>query len=161
MAKDYEDLYDIENMSDDELKDLVLQQLSEYPQLDVDLIEVYVKNGGVRLAGRVGTEQEIQLAEQVITDTLGVTEFTNELVLDELVRGERSEAADEANADEADLALQAGGARARTSDEAAHLMENLDAEQFGTTDVQEAIERGTAYEAPEVPPQMGSERENH
>ena len=58
MAHEYDDIYDIENLDDGELKELVLQQLRESPDIDVDLIEVEVDDGNVRLAGRVGTEQD-------------------------------------------------------------------------------------------------------
>jgi len=158
MPGDYEDLYDIENMSDDELRQLVLDELLGYPDVDVDYIEVSVRNGAVTLSGRVGTEQDLQRAEAVVTDVLGIENITNELVVDELVRAELDEAADDAHAQELETALSAG---ARTSDEASHLMENLDAEQFGTGDPQEAIERGTSYEPPDTPPQVGTSRENH
>jgi hypothetical protein len=161
MAEDFEDLYDLENMGDDELKDLVLQELSEYPELDVDLIEVSVRDGKVTLQGRVGTEAEIQQAEQVLTDVLGIDNISNELVLDEITRGERSEAADEAWAEDLAASTQMASEGPRTSDEAAHLMEDLDAEQFGTDVPQEAVERGTTYEPPDRPVQEGSSREQH
>ena len=148
-------------MSDAEMKDLVLQELRAYPEIDVDLIEVNVKDGAVSLSGRVGTEQEVQQAEHVLTDLLGVERVANELIVDELVRGERSEAADDAWAED-DAAHPQHADGPRTSDEAAHLMENLDAEQFGTSVPQEAVQRGTAYEPPDTPPQEGSRsREDH
>lgn len=162
MAEDFDDLYDIENLNDDELKDLVLQQLREHPEIDVDLIEVNVRDGAVVVAGRVGTEQEIQQVEQILTDVLGVADFSNELVLDELRRGERSEAADEAWAEDYVGTAQMQGQTTSTSDEAAHLMEDLESEQFGTTIPQQATERGTAYEPPDTPVQQGSRsREQH
>ena len=162
MAEDFDDLYDIENMNDDELKDLVLQELHDYPEIDVDLIEVNVRNGHVQLTGRVGTEQEIQQVEHVITDVLGISNVSNELVLDELTRGELSEAADDAFAETLAASPERSSTAPRTSDTAEHLMDDIDAEQFGTDDVQEAIERGTSYEPPDRPPQEGSNsRENH
>lgn len=94
MASDYEDLYDIDNISDADLRELVLQELHEHPEIDVDFIEISVQDGEVRVAGRVGTEQEVQQIEHVLTDLLGASDIHNELVIDELVRGERSEAAD-------------------------------------------------------------------
>src|SRR5437762_585270 len=100
MASDFEDLYDLENLNDDELKQLVLQELSEYPEIDVDLIEIRAQDGVVTVTGRVGTEQELQQVEQVLTDVIGVDSVRNELVIDELVRGERSEAADDAWAED-------------------------------------------------------------
>ena len=159
---DFQDIYDIENMGDDELKDLVLQELAEFPEIDVDLIEVQVRAGAIRLAGRVGTEQEVQQVEHVVTDLLGSKTVTNELVVDELVRGQRSEAADEAWAEENDADPQTGEQAPRTSDTASHLMNDTAAEQFGTHNMQEAIERGTAYEPPDRPIQEGNTgREEH
>lgn len=164
MAREFDDLYDLSSLDDTELKDLVLQQLTEYPDIDVDLIEVYVDNGAVRLAGRVGTEQEVQTAEHVLTDVIGVSNVQNELVVDEVVRGQRSEAADEAFVEdmEADAQYAVGSGGSTTSDTAQHLVEDLEAEQFGTHNMQDATERGTAYEPPDRPTQEGStSRENH
>lgn len=163
MAHDYDDIYDLANLDDTELKDLVLQELGEYPDIDVDLIEVNVENRVVRLSGRVGTEQEVQAVEQVVTDLIG-TEVKNELVVDAIVRGQRSEAADDAYIEdlEADPQFSAGAATHNTSDTAQHLVEDLEAESFGTHNVQEAVERGTAYEPPDRAIQQGSlSRENH
>jgi len=158
MADEYDDLYDIANLDDGELKDLVLQQLREYPDIDVDLVEVEVKRGQVQLAGRVGTEQEVQTIEQVVTDLLGVGRVDNELVVTDIVRGQRSEAADDAYIEdiEADPQLSVGPGISTTSDTAQHLVENLEAEHFGTHDPQEAIERGTAYEPPDRAIQQGT-----
>ena len=155
MASDYEDLYDIDNMSDADLKDLVIQELHEHPDIDVDLIEVTVQDGEVRVAGRVGTEQEVQQVEHVITDLLGASDIHNELVIDELVRGQRSEAADEAMVEEAAADAQTGETARRTSDTAEHLMDDTSAEQFGTHNLQDAIQRGTSYEPPDRPGQEG------
>lgn len=143
------DLHDIDNMGDDELKDLVLQELSEYPEIDVDLIEIDVRDGAVRVSGRVGTEQEVTQVQNVITDVIGVDSLQNELVIDALTRGERSEGADDAWAEDNEADPQGGEQRPRTSDTADHLMEDLESEHFGTHNMQDAIQRGTAYEPPD------------
>jgi hypothetical protein len=164
MARDYDNIYDLNNLSDTEIKDLVLQELQEYPDIDSDLVEVNVENGAVRLSGRVGTEQELQTVEQVITDVIGIRAVNNELVIDEVARGERSAGADDAYVEdrEADAQMGRGTAAHNTSDTAQHLVEDLDAEHFGTHDPQEAVERGTAYEPPDRGIQQGSySRENH
>src|SRR5688500_5588469 len=96
MAGDFENLHDIENLDDNELKQLILQQINEYPGLDADLIEIRVENHGVILNGRVGTEQELQQIEHVVSDLLGVEDVRNDVVVDELMRADSSEAADEA-----------------------------------------------------------------
>lgn len=162
MADDFENLYDLGNLSDADLKDLVLEELSEYPELDVDLIEVSVRNAAVTLSGRVGTEQEMQQVEHVLTDVLGVESVSNELVVDQLTRGERSEAADDAAMEESLGNPQLAEGTLRTSDEASHLTENLPAEQYGVDDPSEASKRGVTYEPPVRPVREGTEsRELH
>lgn len=156
MADDYDDLYDITNLDDAELKELVLQELGEYPDIDVDLVEVDVDGGRVRLSGRVGTEQEVQTVEHVVTDLLGVDRVSNELVVFDAVRGQRSEAADEAFVEDLEADPQVSVGSDTTSDTAQHLVEDLEAEHFGTHDPQEAIERGTAYEPPDRAIQQGT-----
>ncbi|HEY0306450.1 MAG TPA: BON domain-containing protein [Longimicrobiales bacterium] len=156
MAHDYDDLYDIANLDDGELKDLVLQELREYPDIDVDLVEVEVDRGNVRLAGRVGTEQEVQTVEHVVTDLLGVDRVRNELVVFDVVRGERSEAADDAFIEELEADPQISVSTPNTSDTAQHLVEDLEAEHFGTHDPQQASERGTTYEPPDRAIQQGT-----
>lgn len=162
MAEDFENLYGIDQMDDGDLRDLVCQELGEYPEIDPELVDVTVTQGHVKLAGRVGTEQEYQQIEAVVTDVLGLKDVTNELVIDELVRGERLEAADSAIADDREVEPQLGGGAQQTSDTAEHLLPDVGADQFGTHDPQRAIAEGYAYEAPDRPIQEGTwSRENH
>ena len=163
MAQDYEGIHDIESMDDGEIRELVEQELSETPDIDPDDVTVRVTEGRVTLEGRVGTEAELQAAEHVVTDLLGIKDVRNNLVVDELRRGEQSEAADFAAGDRsgrADAGSTAPGDR--TSDTAEHLMNNTAGEQFGTSDVSEAISEGLSYNPPDNPVQEGSwSRENH
>src|SRR4051812_6111555 len=87
-AHDYEDTHDIEDLDDRELRDLVREHLAGHPALDIDLITVSVQDGRITLSGRVGTDGERRIAEHVITDTLGIVEFTNDLMVDVLARAE-------------------------------------------------------------------------
>ncbi len=161
MADDYERIFDVDNLSDGELRDLVYQQLREYPDLDPDLVDVNVRAGVVKLSGRVGTEQELQEIEHVITDLLGA-QVSNELVIDELVRGERADAADEALAEQLEIDPQLGTGAERTEDSAKHLLGDLAAEMYGTHDPQEAVQDGLSYDPPDRPVQEGTwSREQH
>jgi hypothetical protein len=162
MAEDYERIFDIENMSDDDLRELVCQELREYPDLDPDLVDVNVQDGAVRLSGRVGTEQELQTIEHIVTDLLGVAEVNNDIIIDEIVRGERAVAADDALAEQAEADPQLGTGAERTEDSAKHLLGDVEAELYGTHDVQEAVQDGLAYEPPDRHIQEGTwSRENH
>lgn len=152
MARQYGgDLYDFENMTDDEIRQIVVEQLREYSNLDADWIDVTVKNGFVTLTGRVGTDGEVQVATEVVDDVLGIDNFSNELVVDELHRGEQSEAADEAAADDDEVEEQTGEPPRNQSDTAAHLVENLEDQTYGTHDLGEAVQDGTPYTPPDRP----------
>jgi hypothetical protein len=157
MPRDYEDLYDLDDLSDDELQSLIRAELDDYDTLDADNILVRVTEGEVVLSGRVGTEEERRIAEHVLTDVIGVTRFSNDLVVDEVRRDEEPEAVD----DHLGNALargedQLGGSDEMNADpEAAHLEEDLDARLYGTHDLQQAIEDGTPYEPPDTPTPEG------
>ena len=161
MAREYGgDLYDFGMMDDDEIRTVVLEHLREQPNLDADWIDVIVKDGFVTLSGRVGTDAEVEVAESVLDDLLGLDHFSNELVVDELHRGEMPEGADEEVALGGDL--QGGERMLHQSDTAEHLVEQLEDQQFGTENVQEAIRDASPYEPPTHPTPGGyGSREEH
>ena len=163
MAREYGgDLYDLNNMTDAEIRELVVQQLNEYPNIDPGWIDVRVKDGFVTLSGRVGTDGENQVAESVLDDVLGIDRYSNELVVDELVRGEAPAGADESVALDEEVDEQLGESDPQQSDTADHLAENLEADTYGTHDMGSAIRDGTAYIPPDRPiPDGYDSRENH
>src|ERR671937_832350 len=129
MARDFEDLHDLDDLSDDELRELVRTHLAANNSIDANDIVVHVEDGVVRLAGRVGTESERRVAEHVVTDVLGLEQVENELLV-----GDRAPP---------------------LNPETEHLVDDLDARLYGTTDVQNAIERGTAWIPPTSPTPEG------
>lgn len=156
------DLYDFSSMSDEEIREIVVEHLREDPSLDADWIDVLVRNGFVTLSGRVGTDAEFQIAEDLVHDVLGIDDFSNDLVVDELERGLLSESADEANAEENELDETVGETRVQQTDTAEHLQENLEEETFGTHDMGAAIRDGAPYVPPDRPQPGGYDsRENH
>jgi hypothetical protein len=162
MAKGYDDVFDVQGMSDEELRALVVELLEEEPGVDADGVEVFVRAGTVRVRGRLGTEGEIDAVERIILDRLGVDNLENELVVDELVRRTLPEAADEAAAAEDAEAYDRPSRRERTDPEANHLLDDVEGEMYGTEDMQRAIEQGEAYSPPDGPRDEGTRsRENH
>lgn len=161
MADDYEDTFDLDDLSDQELQELVRSQLDDYDTIDADNILVKAKNGEVRLSGRVGTLAEREIADHILSDVIGLTSYRNDLVVDEVRRDEEPEAADDAVADaQARGEDQLGGDADMTTDPAALREEDdLQADLYGTHDVQRAIEQGTSYEPPDTPtPESGEDR---
>jgi hypothetical protein len=158
MARDYEDIFRLENLSDNELRALVREQLAEYEQVDADNILVTVTNGEVLLEGRVGTEEERRVAEHILSDVIGLERYRNDLVVAEMRRDEEPEAVDDHLAGSRERHGEPIGRRSENvDDEAEHLEEDLEARMFGTHDVQSAIERGTAWNPPDEPTPEGFE----
>ena len=156
MARDFEDIHDLDNLSPDELRELVRTQLEAHNMMDVDDINVHVENGQVRLLGRVGTDGEARIAERVVTDTLGFVNVSNELVVDATRRAESPEAIDEhlANEDRTQ-GLLLGDMPPQQEDEVAQVDESLDERLFGSTDVQSTISKGVPWIPPEGPTPEG------
>ena len=100
----------------------------------------------------------MQVASELLDDVLGIESYTNDLMVDELRRGEAGSAfamngSDDEGID--DLSEQ-------QSDTAQHLVENLDAETYGTEDIGQAIRDGSAYSPPDHPVSDGyGSREEH
>ncbi len=162
MANDFGDTRSLEELTDGELRQLIHDRLrSNDALIDETDIEIHVVAGAVTLTGRVGTEGDLQRIEQVITDEIGVIDVTNNIGIDENLRGMQPMAADDAAMFDADVRATSGGAD-RTEDSAEHLMDDRAAEQYGTRDVSEAIERGYSYEPPDSPTSEGTRsREQH
>lgn len=158
MARDYEDIYDLDDLDDDELRRLVRERLTDNNFVDVDDISVRVADGVVHLSGRVGTEGEQRVAERLITDLLGLEHVENELVVDPLRRAESPLDVEEHLASEQEHeGLLLGDAPPQESDEVMQARgdEDIDERAFGTTNVQDAIAHGTAYIPPTSPTQEG------
>lgn len=155
MARDFEDAVNLEQMTDADIRDLVEQRLQEEQTFDVEAVDIEVSDGRVRVEGRVGTEQERQRVEQVLT-ALGADRFANNVVVDSNARSQRSDAADIARLEDA-AATDSLGERAKsTTDSAEHLLDDAASDQHGTRDMKKAIEGGRSYSPPDGPVQEGT-----
>jgi hypothetical protein len=158
MAHDYEDFSSIDDLDDDELKQLVRDRLAENADIDLDDITVDVADGTVRLEGRVGTESELRIAEHIVTDLVGAESLENGLVVDAIRRVETPMDIDDHMAMEAESAGTILGEMPEQESPEVHLNrgdEDLEERMFGTTNVQDAIAHGTAYIPPESPTPEG------
>jgi hypothetical protein len=155
MAHDFEDLHNIEELDDTELRDLVREQLREHAGLDIDEITVRAHEGHVTLSGRVGSDGERRIAEHVLTDVLGVQDYTNDLVIDQLARPINPEAADESAEEDAERSGVFGDVEVSMTDESAHLADGADDDLSGTSDYQKVMEDGLTYNPPSGPTPEG------
>jgi hypothetical protein len=158
MARDYEDIYDLDDLSDDELRQVVRERLADNNFVDVDDISVRVEDGVVHLVGRVGSEGEQRVAERIVTDLLGLEEVENELVVDPLRRAESPiDVEEHLVSEEAHAGLLLGDVPPQESDEVFQARGDEDPGEraLGTTDVQDSIAHGTPYIPPTSPTQEG------
>ena len=158
MAQDFENVFDLDDLSDAELRELVRDQLAQDDALDVDGILVHVKDGYVTLSGRVGTEGEKQIADHILSDVIGLESFSNDLFVDSVRRDEEPEAADEAVARAAargEDPLLGGSDLSATDDEAQRVTDNDDAALFGSRDIEKVMEDGVPWIPPDEPTPEG------
>ena len=158
MEKDYEDLDEIDELSDNELRALVRDTFDQQLAVDPDDVTVSAHSGVVTLTGRVGTEEELRIAERLVTDVVGLGKVRNNLFVDPVRRAESPEAIDEHLVDERlHEGLLLGDTPRPEDPESEHLHENLRAELFGTTDVQQSIEEAIPWNPPDGPTPEGRE----
>ena len=160
MERDFENIHDIDNLSDDELRQLVRHHLAAHNLLDADYIDVQLDNGVVVLGGRVGTEGERRVAQHVVTDVLGITSVRNEILIDPTHRGESPEAIDDNLVEEERTEGLLLGDKPQPFDDEAQPVDgddpySVDKHLFGTTDVQDAIAGGATWIPPEAPTPEG------
>lgn len=154
--RDYENMHDIDQLDDRELRDLVREQLTAHTALDIDDITVSAAKGSVTLTGRVGTEGEKRVAEHVLTDVLGITNFNNDLVIDPIRRAESPADIDEHLADEERRSgTLLGDVAVPLSDEANHLADSVQEDLEGTADMQQVMEDGMTWNPPDSPTPEG------
>lgn len=156
MARDFEDIHDIDDLNGDELRALVLEHLAAHDSLDIGELTVRIDHGTVILGGRVGTEGERLIAEHVVTDQIGAVDCRNDIVVDPNYRALNPEAADDdAASDNRDSGLEFGDREENASPGSERSEDDLAADLFGTTDVQSAIEDGTPWVPPDSPTAEG------
>lgn len=158
MAQDFENVFDLDDLSDEELRGLVRERLAQDEHVDIDNILVTVKDGFVTLSGRVGTEMEKQVADHVLSDVIGLENYANDIFVDPIRRDLEPEAADEqvgrVRGREEETLL--GGSDVDTTDpEAARADDNDDSSLFGTHDYGSVMENGAPWIPPDEPTPEG------
>jgi hypothetical protein len=158
MAQDFENVHDLENLSDDELRGLVRERIAEHNGLDADDITVRIEAGTVVLTGRVGTDGERRIAEHVVTDVIGITSVRNELFVDAIRRAESPVAMDDHLAEEDRTEGLLLGDRPSQHNDEAFPVDGTDEQRLeGSTDIGDVIAHGVPWIPPEGPTPEGIE----
>lgn len=158
MQRDFEDIFDTEDLDPEELRRLIRDTLRDNRSIDPLDITVHVRADKVILAGRVGTDTERRIAERVVGDRIGLTNVESQIIVDPLRRATSPEAADENISDEEQHeGLLLGDAAKSHTDGADHLARDAEDEALGTVDRTEAIEDGIPWIPPESPTPEGTD----
>jgi hypothetical protein len=158
VEKDYEDVDGLDELSDNELRALIRDTFDQQVAFDPDDVDIAVRSGVVTLSGRVGTDEELRIVERLVSDVVGVKSVNSELVADPIRRAESPEAIDEHLVDERlHEGLLLGDTPRPEDPEAQHLHEDIRAELFGTTDVQQSIGEAIPWNPPDGPTPEGIE----
>ena len=158
MAQDYEDFSSTDDLSDEELRQLVRDRLGEHPTIDLDDLTVHAEEGTIRIEGRVGTENELRIIDHVLTDLVGLASFDNQIVVDAIRRVDTPLDIDDHNEMERASAGAMFGEMPPQNTDTVHEArgdEDLDERMFGTTNYQDAVAHGTAYIPPDAPTPEG------
>jgi len=157
MQRDFEDIFDVDDLDPDELRHLVHETLRSSRSIDPRDIAVHIEAGKVVLAGRVGTDAEKRIAERVVADRIGLTNLESQLVVDPLYRSVSPEAADENVNEEEQEGLLLGDGPRSSSNSSDYLASHAEDDLFGTVDRTEAIEDGIPWIPPESPTPEGTD----
>ena len=158
MEKDYEDVDEIDELSDNELRALIRDTFDQQVAFDPNDVDIVVRSGVVTLSGRVGTDEELRIIDRVVSDIVGVKRVNNGVFVDPIRRAESPEPIDEHLVDEElHEGLLLGDTPRPEDPESQHLHPNLRAELFGTTDVQQSISGGIPWNPPDGPTPEGRE----
>jgi hypothetical protein len=74
---------DLQLMSDEEILEAVQEAYSEDARLNMNYIDIEVSDGTVTLNGRVSSDEELQIVDEVMTEVLGIDDYRSKVWVDE------------------------------------------------------------------------------
>ncbi|MBI2340354.1 MAG: hypothetical protein HYU99_08335 [Deltaproteobacteria bacterium] len=92
-----------EELSDEEVVEFILESLEEDGRVRTDCLDIECVNGRPCLSGRVATDEERELIDEILTDVLNIHDYENTVWVDDRLTFEKVEDDEE------------GGARGRSS----------------------------------------------
>ena len=81
----------VSEMSDEEVLEHVLEVFEEDARLNMNYIDVEVVDGSITINGRVTSEEELQVVNELMRDSIGVDDYKNNVWIDETLNYEDPE----------------------------------------------------------------------
>jgi len=73
----------IKVLSDEEILENILEGYEEDGRLNMNYIDVEVADRSITLNGRVSSEEELQIIEEIMHDTLNIKDYNNKIWVDD------------------------------------------------------------------------------
>ena len=80
-----------QDLSDKEIVDLIVESLEDNGRINLEFVEVECIKGRPVLAGRVSSDAEIQLVDEILNDVLDIHEYENNMWVDDTLAFEKTE----------------------------------------------------------------------
>lgn len=98
-------LMSYQDLSDREIAELIVETLEENGRINLEFVEVECVKGRPHLLGRVSSDAEIQLIDEIIGDVLDIHDYENSVWVDDTLAFEKTDDEDkdlDADDDDAD-----------------------------------------------------------
>lgn len=73
----------LKDLTDEEIVEMILEQLEEDGRILTEHLRVECADGRVSIAGRVASDEEIEIVNEIFNDVLDIHEYENHLWVDD------------------------------------------------------------------------------
>lgn len=84
-------LMSLKDLTDEEVVEMVLEQLEEDGRIQTEHIRVECADGHVSISGRVASDEEIEIVNEIFNDVLDIHDYESHLWVDESLAFEEDE----------------------------------------------------------------------
>lgn len=84
----------LEKLSDEEILEAIQEGFEDDGRLNMNYIDVEVVDKGITIAGRVSREEELQIIDDVMKESLEITDYNNKAWVDESLSHKEDEEED-------------------------------------------------------------------
>jgi hypothetical protein len=74
---------DFSKMKDDEIVETIMEIFDEDGRLNMDYIDIESQDGALTLSGRVSSEEELQIIDEIMNENVGAEAYKNKVWVDE------------------------------------------------------------------------------
>ncbi len=81
----------LSNMTDEEILESVQEGFADDGRLNMNYIDIEVIDGSITLNGRVSSDEELEIIDEVMEDNLQIGDYNNKIWVDETLLADESD----------------------------------------------------------------------